>query len=568
MEAPHKLNWTPGGYGKGFATNDGALHTWNTTGDHLDGYPTHRDYIRKELGYDPYGSDFRTNQDGGHFMIYPDGGVYKLNREGDDALWNHVVGIDPRLRNGHYDPHLDAFQFTADMQAQDRALNGGGAHPPKVIEHAEPGQNAPSPDYMRRRPFVYNEHQNTVYLGGPGEFHQDVSNRHGFGDAWGRNAAPGNHEGTIFQGAEGVPDGVSFYRDDAQRAFPHVVRTLQDHTGVTRPPTVSQPGTDAFDFTAASDDDLDWLLGPPSAPKPESEWDRSRREWAEQRAREREEALKDPIGYERQQWGREGDVGSHPDIQWVPTHALRPFVEYDRRPGREHGGDPDRYEALGEHIRQHGFKNPVVIEYNPDTGNAHMGEGNHRTWIAVENGIPAMPVRVYRSRRQSPTQVPVNLSPEPSWRDHRGEVRVPDSLKPEHIGLPVVDPPVFPHTAGAWADRHWGEHGEESEEEWERRLDQGLRDGILNTTPEQIHDAVASGWVPGAVGKGYTLPSGHRVEWAVNEYGAPHHQQVQQALGHPVAAQEHHVDEFGNRISTDDFLQQQPGADAFDFDFA
>lgn len=187
----------------------------------------------------------------------------------------------------------------------------------------------------------------------------------------------------------------------------------------------------------------DYLTGPMTDERAlKDAWEQRRREWMERKDRERGEWEQDPLGYEkRQDWDRPGDVGRHPDIEWVPTHELKKFVEYDRRPGQQHATDPDRYAELAAHIGEQGFKNPVVLEYNEDTGMAHMGEGNHRTWIALEHGIPAMPVRVYRSRRPSATQIPVDLQPQPEWRDHMGDVRVPDSMRPSHIGLPVVPEP-------------------------------------------------------------------------------------------------------------------------------
>lgn len=178
-------------------------------------------------------------------------------------------------------------------------------------------------------------------------------------------------------------------------------------------------------------------------------WEERRREWLRERDKQRQEWEADPIGHERSQsWDPTGDVGRHPDIEWVPTEELRKFIEYDRRPGMEHDtGSPERYQALTDHIREHGFRNPVILNYNQDKGVAHMSEGNHRTWIALENGIPSMPVRVYRSRRDSETAIPVTLHPEPMWRDHKGEVYVPDSMKPSHIGLPTVPTPTWQRMA-------------------------------------------------------------------------------------------------------------------------
>lgn len=157
----------------------------------------------------------------------------------------------------------------------------------------------------------------------------------------------------------------------------------------------------------------------------------------------------DPVNAERvldwDEWVGQGDTHTHPHVEWVPTHELAKFMEYDRRPGgRDNASSVERWEALKDHINQHGFNFPIHLEFNPDEGHAHMGEGNHRTQMALDLGIPAMPVRVNRSRRRSPTQIPVNLQMRPEWEDRysEGGYRVPDSLKPSWIGLPTVPAPV------------------------------------------------------------------------------------------------------------------------------
>lgn len=244
------------------------------------------------------------------------------------------------------------------------------------------------------------------------------------------------------------PDGALFMLNKGQPE--NVQRILQLDPRLYHP----KLDTDEWRFSdyrnqqrGVDDEILDMLAGPAKEPRPlspeQEALEQRRREWAEEAERKRQEWQADPIGYERtNNWDIEGDVGRHPDIEWVPTNELSKFMEYDRRPGgTDSTNNVERWEALKSHIDQHGFKNPVVLEFNPDTNMAHMGEGNHRTQIAQDLGIPAMPVRVYRSRRTSPTQIPVTPKPEPTWLDHRGELRYPDSLKPSHIGLPTVPPP-------------------------------------------------------------------------------------------------------------------------------
>jgi hypothetical protein len=150
-----------------------------------------------------------------------------------------------------------------------------------------------------------------------------------------------------------------------------------------------------------------------------------------------------PVDFEKKYDWDESLKYDHPEVtEWVPTHELKKFMEYDRRPGQPDSySTPERWNALTEHIKEHGFGSPAILDFNPDTGMAHMSEGNHRTQIALDSAIPAVPVRVYRSRRTSPTQVPVNPQPQEEWRDHQGEHHWPSDIRPSHIGLPTVPPP-------------------------------------------------------------------------------------------------------------------------------
>lgn len=152
-----------------------------------------------------------------------------------------------------------------------------------------------------------------------------------------------------------------------------------------------------------------------------------------------------PVEFEQKHDWDESLKYDHPDeTEWVPTSELKKFMEYDRRPGQPDSySTPERWNALKEHITQHGFGNPVILDFNPDTGTAHMSEGNHRTQVALDSAIPAVPVRVYRSRRTSPAEQPVKATPLPEWEDKHSPdgYHWPSNLKPSHIGLPTVPPP-------------------------------------------------------------------------------------------------------------------------------
>jgi hypothetical protein len=106
---------------------------------------------------------------------------------------------------------------------------------------------------------------------------------------------------------------------------------------------------------------IDMLVGFVPPPKPDPEAD------ARQRAKDA-----DPIGFERSKdWDQPSET-DHPDVRWVHPSELAKFMEYDRRPGgKDAWGDQERWDALGEHIKQNGIKRPVWIDFNPDTSMAH-----------------------------------------------------------------------------------------------------------------------------------------------------------------------------------------------------
>jgi hypothetical protein len=401
----HQLHWTPGNHGKGVMTQEGVLHHWNV--DRADGQPQHRRYIMESpaFGFDPYPlKDWR--QELNPFWIKPDGTLSMLNPTSD---WQQVAAIDPRL--GAPDPsdewHMGRL---AELQNQYRAIDEAG--PPKLVtpypEEVHPDAIARN-NYYARRPFIYHGGSNTTYVGAPGEHHNEVYLRHKLDIT-----EPNQYEGYVIKNypvGENWPDQAAWY-NRAPANHEEVLNQVATTFGV--PPDHYKPET--WHFGANIDERME---------------DRN---------------TMDPIAFERKyDWDREGDVQhGHPDIEWVPTHELRKFIEYDRRPGGQHShGNSERWNALGEHLLTEGFKNPVWLDYNPDTGMSHMSEGNHRAQIALDAGIPAVPVRVYRSTRTSPTQISVKIQPQPEWSDQFSEkgYRVPQNMRPSHIGLPTVPPP-------------------------------------------------------------------------------------------------------------------------------
>lgn len=125
--------------------------------------------------------------------------------------------------------------------------------------------------------------------------------------------------------------------------------------------------------------------------------------------------------------------------EWVPTHELAKFMEYDRRPGgKDFAGSEDYWNALGDDITEHGFNEPVFIDYHPEENVGHLSEGNHRVQLALERGIPYVPAIMYRSRRNSERKVPLTLDESKVPIDGVfGTPRLPEMFPPSWAGIPV-----------------------------------------------------------------------------------------------------------------------------------
>jgi len=89
-----------------------------------------------------------------------------------------------------------------------------------------------------------------------------------------------------------------------------------------------------------------------------------------------------------------------------------------------------------------GFTDPVMVEIDPDSKRAVLGEGNHRVEAARELGISHVPTRVVRSRITdarvdnlrdkggNPQTIAVPMSP---WKSGDGSDYWPSDIHPRHI---------------------------------------------------------------------------------------------------------------------------------------
>lgn len=142
---------------------------------------------------------------------------------------------------------------------------------------------------------------------------------------------------------------------------------------------------------------------------------------------------------------------AYSNVQYVSTSELAPYAEFDRRPGAmvqpKHGGKFGKKELSGyktkaewqafkSEVGQKGITNEIILEYNPDTGKAWIGEGNHRIAAAVDLGIDQVPVRVVRTGKKTPyNSVKVKKNVVPNKHNY-----VPGDLKPSEVGFKEVPP--------------------------------------------------------------------------------------------------------------------------------
>jgi hypothetical protein len=116
------------------------------------------------------------------------------------------------------------------------------------------------------------------------------------------------------------------------------------------------------------------------------------------------------------------------DVEMVPISFLQQIREWDRR--AEPRNSHEEFEALKNDIAVHGIRHPLIINYDPKTGHALLGEGNHRLAILEELGQTHAPARVGRSG---------TIGDNPRARKLSGAVRVTNS----HVGAELKPSDVF-----------------------------------------------------------------------------------------------------------------------------
>lgn len=136
-----------------------------------------------------------------------------------------------------------------------------------------------------------------------------------------------------------------------------------------------------------------------------------------------------------------GNVGgTESTVGYVPTATLAGM----------HGNATDRrgVDRWKERLQSgEGFTDPVMVEFDPATKRAVVGEGNHRVEAAKELGISHVPARVVRSRISDREVDFIENPPGDRGRGrggHVGRVDPPESPWRGGLGEPYWPPTMHP----------------------------------------------------------------------------------------------------------------------------
>ncbi|MFH8483155.1 hypothetical protein [Streptomyces sp. NPDC018055] len=117
-------------------------------------------------------------------------------------------------------------------------------------------------------------------------------------------------------------------------------------------------------------------------------------------------------------------VGGQDNVELVPRHEVERYASQETT--REHT------QEVGEHVITSGEMEPLILHYHPKTGEAYLGEGNHRLRAARTLQMDRVPLRVTRNNYGLPG--PGVKTPQ----DHpaiAAGTHVPYDIKPSDIGL-------------------------------------------------------------------------------------------------------------------------------------
>jgi GNAT superfamily N-acetyltransferase len=131
-------------------------------------------------------------------------------------------------------------------------------------------------------------------------------------------------------------------------------------------------------------------------------------------------------------------VGGQRNVELVPRHEVERYASQETT--KEHTKE------VGERIIHTGEMEPLILQYHPKSGEAYLGEGNHRLRAARTLQMDHVPVRV--TRNNYGLAGPGVKVPQDHPAIAAGE-HVPYDIKPSDIGLTTVHKPTMSE-----ADKH------------------------------------------------------------------------------------------------------------------
>jgi GNAT superfamily N-acetyltransferase len=132
-------------------------------------------------------------------------------------------------------------------------------------------------------------------------------------------------------------------------------------------------------------------------------------------------------------------VGGYRNVEMVPREEIARYASQET--------DPEHAKAVGHHIATTGEMEPLLLHYHPKSGEAYLGEGNHRLRASYPLQMDHLPVRVQRNNYGLPgpgVKVPQD-HPALATGEH-----IPHDIKPSDIGLTTVEKP----TMSEWDKQH------------------------------------------------------------------------------------------------------------------
>jgi 8-oxo-dGTP pyrophosphatase MutT (NUDIX family) len=133
------------------------------------------------------------------------------------------------------------------------------------------------------------------------------------------------------------------------------------------------------------------------------------------------------------------------DVELVPVSELIKFREFDRKvkPKYNQDNSRDNINHLKYMFQRDGVKEPIIIEYSPESNSVLVIEGNHRINSAIDLGMEYLPARVVLKKygNFNANQLKNTISVSGVTADEYGYI--PSNLKPSKVGIQGAIPIVY-----------------------------------------------------------------------------------------------------------------------------